>query len=104
MEKIAKVSKDIEEAINKQREERMFKGLVLPKLSLSDQISDLEKIKEGLEERVFDEKHLKIIKLETEGLSKLIAQGRQPNAPTDLAELRNRLLKEVLDLADAYAV
>ncbi|MGC9037547.1 MAG: hypothetical protein ACP5IK_02455 [Candidatus Micrarchaeia archaeon] len=104
LEKIAKVSKEIEEAVSKQKEEKKLKGLVLPTLSLSDQISDLEKIKEGLEERVFNEQQLEIIKLEANGLARLIAEGKQPNAPTDLAETRNSLLKEVIDMVGGYAV
>ena len=104
LEKITKVSKEIEETISKQKEEKKLKGLVLPTLSLSDQISDLEKIKEGLEERVFNEQQLDIIKLEANGLARLIAEGKQPNAPIDLAEMRNSLLKEVIDMVGSYAV
>ncbi len=42
--------------------------LILPNLSATDQISELEKIIEGLKENVFDGEHLAIIKEEIYGL------------------------------------
>ncbi len=104
LEKIASVSKSVEKKIQERQEQKRLKGLILPTLSLSDQISDLEKINEGLKEGVFNAEQLKIIKLETSGLARLIAEGKQPNVPTDLAELRNKLLKQVIDVVDSNVV
>ncbi|MGC8676452.1 MAG: hypothetical protein ACP5T3_02975 [Candidatus Micrarchaeia archaeon] len=104
LESVAGAGNRLEAAVASAREQKQLKGLVLPTLSINDQISDLEKIDEGLKERVFDEEQLRIIKLEANGLARLIAEGKQPAAPMDLAELRNALLKEVLDGVGAYAV
>ncbi len=45
------------------------KDLVLPSLSLSDQIAELERIVEGVKENIFDEEHLEIVKQEVYGLN-----------------------------------
>jgi len=94
---IAKAGSEISNVVKEEREKAKTKGLVLPTLSINDQISDLEKISEGLKEQVFTKEQIDIIVLEANGLARLIAQGKQPNVPTDLAELRNRLLKEIID-------
>ncbi|MEM3781445.1 MAG: hypothetical protein QXT43_00580 [Candidatus Micrarchaeaceae archaeon] len=104
LESIGAAGTAIGRSIGEAREQRRLKGLVLPTLSLNDQISDLEKIDEGLKERVFNSEQLKIIRLEANGLARLIAEGKQKAVPTDLAELRNALLKEVIDEANAYVV
>lgn len=44
------------------------KELVLPNLSLADQIAELERIIEGLTENVFDKDHMDIVVLEVYGL------------------------------------
>jgi len=94
---IAKAGSEISNVIKEEKEKAKTKGLVLPTLSINDQISDLEKISEGLKEHAFTKEQIDIIVLEANGLARLIAQGKQPNVPTDLAELRNRLLKEIID-------
>ncbi|MGC8547763.1 MAG: hypothetical protein ACP5MC_02025 [Candidatus Micrarchaeia archaeon] len=104
LEKISKVSSEIEGEIAKQQEKKQVKGLILPTLSINDQLSDLEKISEGLSEHVFNAEQLKIIKLEANGLARLIAEGKEASAPEDLAEMRNNLLKQVIDAANAYVV
>ncbi|MEM3181325.1 MAG: hypothetical protein QXS17_02515 [Candidatus Micrarchaeaceae archaeon] len=104
IESVAGAGSTLRRSFSEAREQRQLKGLVLPTLSLNDQISDLEKIDEGLKEHVFNSEQLKIIKLEANGLSRLIAEGKQNAAPTDLAELRNALLKEVFDEVNTYAV
>jgi len=94
---IAKAGSEISNVVKEEKEKAKTKGLVLPTLSINDQISDLEKISEGLKEQVFTKEQIDIIVLEANGLARLIAQGKQPTVPTDLAELRNRLLKEIID-------
>lgn len=49
-----------------------MKDLVLPSVSMSDQISELERIIEGLKENVFDEEHLDIVIQEIYGLSQYV--------------------------------
>lgn len=49
-----------------------MKDLVLPSVSMADQISELERIIEGLKENVFDEEHLDIVIQEVYGLSQYV--------------------------------
>jgi hypothetical protein len=68
--------------------------LVLPKLSLQDQISELEKIGVGIDSGAFDDEQMAIIRREVGALKKT------PIAPTDkiqknLVGMRNARLKEV---------
>ena len=51
------------------------KDLVLPKLSIADQISELERIIEGLKEQVFDENHKEVVLQEIYGLSAYIERS-----------------------------
>ena len=51
------------------------KDLVLPKLSIADQISELERIIEGLKEQVFDENHKEVVLQEIYGLSVYIERS-----------------------------
>jgi len=69
--------------------------LVLPTLSLQDQISELEKISVGLDSSSFSPEELKIIRMEVVGLMK-----RKRPAPSDefqrnLASMRDVRLKDV---------
>ncbi len=52
-----------------------MKDLVLPSVSMSDQISELERIIEGLKENVFDEEHLDIVIQEVYGLSQYVEKA-----------------------------
>ncbi len=61
---------EIAPAIKEMRRKRVStKDLVLPSLSLSDQIAELERIVEGVKENIFDEEHLEIVKQEVYGLN-----------------------------------
>jgi hypothetical protein len=73
--------------------------IILPTLSIQDQISDLEKMSEGIDENVFNEEQLDIIRLEAGGMDDRIKYEKQ--IPADefqksLVDLRNRRLQEVL--------
>jgi hypothetical protein len=72
---------------------------VLPTLSLQDQISELEKISEGLDEQVFSDEQLKIIKDEVYGLRDRI-KGEKISATDEfqksLINLRNQKINEVI--------
>jgi hypothetical protein len=50
-----------------------LKELVLPSLSMADQISELERIIEGIRENAFDQEHMTIVVEEVYGLQKYIA-------------------------------
>jgi hypothetical protein len=52
------------------------KDLVLPSLSIPDQVSELERIIEGLHENVFDSEHLEIVRQEVYGLEQVTEDGR----------------------------
>ena len=51
--------------------------LVLPNLSMADQISELEKILEGLKENVFDDKHIGVVIEELYGLADVTNQEKR---------------------------
>jgi len=86
--------------------------LVLPTLSLTDQISELERIIEGIKENIFDKEHLDIVKLEVFGLNEIIErserakrkQAKAANAEAattieeSLVQVRNQRLAEAVTL------
>ncbi len=79
--------------------------LVLPNLTLADQISELERIIEGLRENVFDSEHLEIVKEELCGLSQVVNASNKQGRPApkseleeSLFELRDQHLNEALAL------
>ncbi len=95
IEKIEGVSNIVERQIIK----RKIKDLVLPTLSIQDQISELEKIKEGLDEKVFNEEQISIIKEEVSGLE-LSIKIESPTADSfvkGLRDMRGRLLNDVIN-------
>ncbi len=83
----------------KQRKEQ----LVLPNLTVSDQIGELEKIITGAGSNAFDDEHIGIIKKEVDGLKAMVAKERKlyakgrlkmPDPASALWELRNSRLDE----------
>ncbi len=106
----AKVVKDIEAAagelgaamssagrsIEEMREKKATEKLVLPNLSIQDQIGELEKISLGLDGNIFTKDQLDIIIQEVKGLShkKVMPKG---DFDKELVELRDKRLKEVMD-------
>ncbi len=84
-------------AMSKVTEAKPDRGLVLPGLSPSDQLSELEKIVEGIDTGAFDKEHIGIIKMEVSGLSKSLAARKAPQgADSGILALRDKKLKEVL--------
>ncbi len=88
------------------------KDLVLPKLSIADQISELERIIEGLKEQVFDDTHKEVVLQEVYGLSayvdrssKDLRKRRMTLNQTEQAlwSLRQQRLDEALSLINAGA-
>ena len=74
--------------------------LVLPSLSLQDQLSDLEGISDGLKEYMFGEEELSIMKAEVFGLEKIAKSEKAPSDPIqkNLFEARNNKLAEVIKI------
>ncbi len=71
---------------------------VMPKLSLQDQVSDLEKIEEGIGEDAFDDEQIEIIKQEINALSLAASKemmSRLSWEQKQLALLRNQKIKEI---------
>jgi len=96
---IGSIGKEFEKNIKKETERIKGEKLVLPSLSLQDQISELEKISEGLDEQVFSDEQLKIIKEEVYGLMDKI-KGEKISAADEfqksLIDLRNQKINEVI--------
>ncbi len=87
----------IESSVGSIREKRSTEKLVLPNLSLSDQLNELEKINLGIDGSIFNAEQLEIIKTEIKGLAKTALKHKQPPADQkDMMELRDKRLKEVL--------
>ncbi len=79
-------------------EEAKEANLVLPKLSLQDQISDLDKMKEGIDEHVFDAEQLHIIEEEVDGMERISTRESKSTLNDEQRELvimRNQRLKEL---------
>jgi hypothetical protein len=78
------------------------KDLVLPKLSLADQVEELDKIVANLAQRKFSGDQMVIVKDEVEGLSRILSSQPQPAALSpferDLMALRKARLEEALAL------
>jgi len=79
--------------------------IILPKLSTSDQIAELERMIEGVKENSFTADQLNVVKKEAEGLSDAISKektggyGKESSGmEQQLVQLRDRRLTEVLKL------
>jgi hypothetical protein len=81
-------------------------NLVLPNLSVPDQISELERIIEGLTEKVFDSDHLDVIKQEVNGLNRVVQLERAKEKAagqrevTDEEKIRDQRLSSALALLE----
>ncbi len=98
-------TKKVEEDVTKEFT-RIRKGkLLLPTLSLQDQINELTSISEGLDENVFDSWHMDIIKYEVSGLTEYVKYEKTKE--TDefnkmLIKLRDSKLDEVNEKLKRY--
>ncbi|MGC8662273.1 MAG: hypothetical protein ACP5RT_00590 [Candidatus Micrarchaeia archaeon] len=96
---VGSIGKEFEKSVKRETEKIKGEKLVLPTLSLQDQISELEKISEGIDEKVFNEEQMKIIKEEVRGLNeKLKSKKSQPidEFQKSLLSLRDQKMKEAL--------
>ncbi|MGC8538327.1 MAG: hypothetical protein ACP5MK_00450 [Candidatus Micrarchaeia archaeon] len=98
-------TKKVEEDVTKEFT-RIRKGkLLLPTLSLQDQINELTSISEGLDENVFDSWHMDIIRYEVSGLTEYVKYEKTKE--TDefnkmLIKLRDSKLDEVNEKLKRY--
>jgi hypothetical protein len=79
------------------------KNLVLPTLSLTDQVVELDKITENIKQKRFDNYQMSIVKQEVEGLDSFISSQPKPASPPpgyeqDLLDLRKARLTEAITL------
>jgi hypothetical protein len=91
--------KEFQQGVVKKAETIDESKLVMPKLSVPDQLSDLEKMSEGMSEGVFDKEQLKIIAQELNGLLHIAASESTSGMSDDLRELiliRNQRVKELI--------
>ncbi len=88
------------------------KDLVLPKLSIADQIAELERIIEGLKEHVFDESHMEVIMQEVYGLNAYIDRTSKDlkkrkitlnQTEQSLWSLRGQRVSEAMNMIEAGA-
>ena len=82
---------------------RDWEGLVLPNLSVGDQVAELERIVEGLNEHVFNEDQLAMVRRELEGLKSSIEVESDKNRGAleierTFVKLRDQRLEEALGL------
>jgi uncharacterized protein YoaH (UPF0181 family) len=97
-ESVEKIERKVAKAERAEKEKAGGEKLVMPQLSPQDQLSDLEKIEEGIGEGVFNGEQLKIIKQEVKALS-----SNAPREDTkgmndeqrEVAALINRRVKEI---------
>lgn len=79
--------------------------LVLPTLSLSDQISELERINMAISEKVLDKKHMQIVAEEAYGLKRTIESGSEGSEMGNaMKALRDRRLSDVISRIDTVGV
>ena len=76
--------------------------LVLPQLSIPDQITELQRIIEGINEHVFDDYHIGIVRKELLGLQRYVRSGGTEAAiALPVLHLRDKYLKEAIELIGA---
>jgi hypothetical protein len=88
---------ELEETVTKEVEKKKGEDLVMPSLSVQDQLADLEKIAEGIKERAFDKEQLKIISQEVAALSSEAGTGREGlgEEQLEIVMLRDQKVKEI---------
>lgn len=86
-EAAGRLGSEFEGIMEERKEQAEEKALIMPKLSIQDQISDLGKIEEGLEEGVFSKDQIDIIKEEVHWLTSAGARISTANASQDAKEL-----------------
>ena len=95
---IAKIAGGANEAAGEIITETETSKLVLPSLSISDQIRELEGIRDGLGQKAFDDEQLRIIRSEISGVEQKIRTEKSqalPGLEKNLANVREKLLADI---------
>jgi hypothetical protein len=95
---VKSVGREFGEAMTREARKTGTSGLVLPGLSLQDQLSELEQIGEGIDGGTFNSGQMETVISEIKGLdeaSKGEDTGRMSEEDRKLAELRKRKLKDI---------
>ena len=95
---VGSAGRGLEESIQREEEKREERNLVMPRLSVQDQLSDLEKMAEGLQEGVFDAGQKKIITEEIRWLSSAASRKNLSGMNDEMRELvllRDQKVKEI---------
>ena len=88
-----------------------IKDLVLPSLSLADQISELERIIEGLKQQIFDGEHMEIVAQEVYGMRQYIQDTKRSGKAgaeslgeleRSLRDIRDQRIDEAVTLIENY--
>ncbi|MEM3208346.1 MAG: hypothetical protein QXE33_00240 [Candidatus Micrarchaeaceae archaeon] len=94
---VGKASAEFEESMLHEMRKVKVGKLILPTLSLQDQLSELEKINEGLDENVFNDEQLKVIRQEVFGLAETLRYEKPKSLDAfqaSLAAMRAKRLEE----------
>ncbi|MEM0094310.1 MAG: hypothetical protein QXV17_00800 [Candidatus Micrarchaeaceae archaeon] len=94
---VGKASAEFEESMLHEIRKVKVGKLILPTLSLQDQLSELEKINEGLDENVFNDEQLKVIRQEVFGLAETLRYEKPKSLDAfqaSLAAMRAKRLEE----------
>lgn len=88
-----------------------IKDLVLPNLSLADEISELERIIEGLKQQIFDAEHMEIVAQEVYGLQQYVQDMKRGGKMSleslselerSLWDIRDQRINEAVTLIENY--
>ena len=85
---VKSIGKEFEQAVSRKTEQAGAEALMMPKLSLSDQIHDLKMIDEGLDQGIFDPDYLEVINAEISNLYSVVISEKPEGTDPDQTELR----------------
>ena len=93
---VKSIGKEFEQTVSRKTEQAGDETLMMPKLSLSDQIHDLKMIDEGLDQGIFDANYLEVINAEISNLYSVVVSEKPESTnqdQTDLRRIRDSLCK-----------
>lgn len=92
----------VAENVKRMTEKRIdISGLVLPNLPVADQVSELERIIEALNENIFNTEQVSIVRQELEGLRQVIASRPDKGIDPAIAQLRESRLQAALGMLES---
>ncbi len=83
-------------AQKQQVEVRDIEELILPKLSFTDQVAELERISEAVAQGVLDQRHMTVVVQEVYGLKSAIALQKNDNEDPALVSFRDSILDDII--------